>query len=104
MDAGKQFLTCSCGCTRDRSSARLAVPPDGVTGARILSRDRSVAVVDALHRRGKMKAIVRDTYGSADVLELRSINTPVVEDDDVLVQVHAAGVDQGVWHIIAGLP
>jgi NADPH:quinone reductase-like Zn-dependent oxidoreductase len=51
-----------------------------------------------------MKAIVRDTYGSADVLQLRSIDKPLVEDDDVLVQVHAAGVDQGVWHIMAGLP
>jgi NADPH:quinone reductase-like Zn-dependent oxidoreductase len=51
-----------------------------------------------------MKAIVRDKYGSADVLELRDIDTPVVGDDDVLVRVHAAGVDQGVWHVMAGLP
>jgi NADPH:quinone reductase-like Zn-dependent oxidoreductase len=51
-----------------------------------------------------MKAIVRDTYGSADVLELRDIDTPVVGDDEVLVRVHAAGVDQGVWHVMAGLP
>jgi hypothetical protein len=29
---------------------------------------------------------------------------PMVGDDDVLVQVHAAGVDQGVWHLMAGLP
>src|SRR5712692_811958 len=51
-----------------------------------------------------MKAIVQDTYGSPDVLELREIDKPVVEDDDVLVRVHAAGVDQGVWHLMAGLP
>jgi NADPH:quinone reductase-like Zn-dependent oxidoreductase len=51
-----------------------------------------------------MKAIVRDTYGSADVLELRDIDRPVVGDDEVLVRVCAAGVDQGVWHIMAGLP
>jgi NADPH:quinone reductase-like Zn-dependent oxidoreductase len=51
-----------------------------------------------------MKAIVRDTYGSADVLELRDINEPVAEHDEVLVRVHAAGVDQGVWHVMAGLP
>ena len=38
-----------------------------------------------------MKAIVNDKYGSADdVLELRNIDTPVVEDDQVLVRVHAA--------------
>jgi NADPH:quinone reductase-like Zn-dependent oxidoreductase len=51
-----------------------------------------------------MKAIVRDRYGSADVLELRDIDRPVVGDDEVLVRVRAAGVDQGVWHVMAGLP
>ena len=51
-----------------------------------------------------MKAIVQDTYGSPDVLELRDIDKPVVGDDDVLVCVHAAGVDRGVWHLMTGLP
>jgi len=51
-----------------------------------------------------MKAIVRDTYGSSDVLELREIDKPEIADDEVLVRVHAAGVDRGVWHIMTGLP
>src|SRR5687768_15575395 len=51
-----------------------------------------------------MKAIVRDTYGSPDVLELRDIDKPEIEDDEVLVRIHAAGVDRGVWHIMRGLP
>jgi NADPH:quinone reductase-like Zn-dependent oxidoreductase len=51
-----------------------------------------------------MKAIVQDTYGSPDVLQLREIDKPVVGADDVLVQVRGAGVDQGVWHLMAGLP
>ena len=51
-----------------------------------------------------MKAIVQDRYGSTDVLELREIDRPVVGDDDVLVRVHAAGVDPGVWHLMTGLP
>jgi NADPH:quinone reductase-like Zn-dependent oxidoreductase len=51
-----------------------------------------------------VKAIVRDTYGSTDVLELRDIDKPEIADDEVLVRVHAAGVDQGVWHVMAGLP
>ena len=51
-----------------------------------------------------MKAIVQDIYGSPDVLQLREIDKPVVGEDDVLVHVHAAGVDQGVWHLMAGLP
>ena len=51
-----------------------------------------------------MKAIVQDAYGSTDVLELRDIDKPVIADDEVLVRVHAAGVDRGVWHVMTGLP
>ena len=51
-----------------------------------------------------MKAIVQDTYGSADLRELRDINKPVVGDNDVLVRVHAAGVNPGVWHAMTGIP
>jgi NADPH:quinone reductase-like Zn-dependent oxidoreductase len=51
-----------------------------------------------------MKAIVQDNYGSADVLEFREVERPVVGDDDLLIRVHAAGVDPGVWHLMTGLP
>ena len=51
-----------------------------------------------------MKAIVQDRYGSAEVLELRDIDPPAVGDDEVLVRVHAAGLDPGVWHLMTGLP
>jgi NADPH:quinone reductase-like Zn-dependent oxidoreductase len=51
-----------------------------------------------------MKAIVQDTYGPADVLELRDIDKPGLKDDEVLVRVHAAGLDRGVWHLMPGLP
>jgi NADPH:quinone reductase-like Zn-dependent oxidoreductase len=51
-----------------------------------------------------MKAIVRDTYGSADDLELRDIDKPELGDDEVLVHVHAAGVGRDVWHVMTGLP
>src|ERR687889_387655 len=51
-----------------------------------------------------MKAMVRDTYGSPDVLELREIDIPEIADDEVLVRVHAAGVGRDVWHVMRGLP
>jgi NADPH:quinone reductase-like Zn-dependent oxidoreductase len=51
-----------------------------------------------------MKAIVQDSYGSPDVLELRDIDRPEIEDEEVLLGVHAAGVDRGVWHLMTGLP
>ena len=51
-----------------------------------------------------MKAVVQYTYGSADVLEFRDIDTPGIARDEVLIRVRAAGVSRGVWHIMTGLP
>jgi NADPH:quinone reductase-like Zn-dependent oxidoreductase len=51
-----------------------------------------------------MKAIVQDTYGSTEVLQLRDVAKPTPEDGEVLVRVHAAGLDRGVWHVMTGLP
>jgi NADPH:quinone reductase-like Zn-dependent oxidoreductase len=51
-----------------------------------------------------MKAIVQDRYGTADVLELRDIDQPVVGDDDVLLRVLAASAFIGDWHIMTGMP
>ncbi|MBE1490422.1 NAD(P)-dependent alcohol dehydrogenase [Plantactinospora soyae] len=51
-----------------------------------------------------MKAIARDAYGPADLLELRDLDTPPIGDDEVLVEVRAAGVDPGVWILMTGRP
>lgn len=51
-----------------------------------------------------MKAIVQDKYGSAEVLEFRDVPAPSIGDNDVLVQVVAAGVDRGAWHFMTGQP
>jgi hypothetical protein len=53
-----------------------------------------------------MTAIVQDGYGPApeDVLRIADIDIPTVGDGKVLVRVHAASVDRGTWHIMAGLP
>jgi NADPH:quinone reductase-like Zn-dependent oxidoreductase len=53
-----------------------------------------------------MRAVVQDHYGSApeDVLRLAQIDKPCMGPGQVLVRVHAASVDRGTWHIMAGLP
>src|SRR4051795_3060811 len=51
-----------------------------------------------------MKAIVRDRYGSADVLRLSEVEVPEVGEEEVLVRIRAAGLDRGAWHVMAGLP
>ena len=51
-----------------------------------------------------MKAIFHDSYGSTDVLEFRDLDPPHMGDDEVLVRVHAAGVNRGDGLAVEGIP
>ena len=51
-----------------------------------------------------MRAIVQDAYGSSDVLRLAEIDRPEIAANEVLVDVAAAGMDRGTWHLMAGKP
>jgi NADPH:quinone reductase-like Zn-dependent oxidoreductase len=53
---------------------------------------------------GTMRAIVQDTFGTTDTWQLADIPKPVIEPDEVLVRVHAAGLDRGTWHMMTGRP
>ena len=50
-----------------------------------------------------MKAIVRDTYGTPDVLKLAEVEKPELPDDRVLVRVHAASLARGDWYTLSGI-
>jgi len=52
----------------------------------------------------RMWAITHSRYGSAEVLRIREIDRPAIGDDEVLIQVRAAGLDRGTWHFMTGLP
>ncbi len=51
-----------------------------------------------------MKAIILSSYGPADRLELKEVETPVPKENQVLVKVHAASVNPMDWHIMRGDP
>jgi NADPH:quinone reductase-like Zn-dependent oxidoreductase len=51
-----------------------------------------------------MKAVVRDRYGSTDVLAVQDVERPVAGEGEVLVRVRAAGLDRGAWHVMTGQP
>jgi NADPH:quinone reductase-like Zn-dependent oxidoreductase len=51
-----------------------------------------------------MRAVLQAGYGSADVLRLDRISRPEIGSGEVLLRVHAAGLDRGTWHLMAGKP
>jgi len=51
-----------------------------------------------------MRAVIQDRYGSSEVLRLARVARPVIADNEVLVQVHAAGLDRGTEHLMTGKP
>ena len=78
--------------------------PNATTSAPV-----TAVMADHGHRPGTgrettMQAIVQDRYGSADVLELADIDRPVPAGNEVLMQVQAAGLHRGDWHVMTGLP
>jgi NADPH:quinone reductase-like Zn-dependent oxidoreductase len=51
-----------------------------------------------------MRAAVRDSYGSPDVVELRELEKPELTDDGVLVRVRATSVNPADWYGVLGRP
>jgi NADPH:quinone reductase-like Zn-dependent oxidoreductase len=54
--------------------------------------------------RPPMRAVIQDAYGTADVLRLGELPRPMIGEHDVLVAVHAAGLDRGTEHLMTGKP
>jgi NADPH:quinone reductase-like Zn-dependent oxidoreductase len=51
-----------------------------------------------------MQAITQDQYGSSEVLRLDRVRRPAIADNEVLVEVQAAGLDRGTEHLMTGKP
>jgi NADPH:quinone reductase-like Zn-dependent oxidoreductase len=51
-----------------------------------------------------MKAVVMESYGSPEVLELRDVAKPTPRAGEVLVRVHAASINDWDWGLLHGVP
>lgn len=51
-----------------------------------------------------MRAVVRFRYGGVRVIEIEQILRTRIRADEVLLRVHAAGLDRGAWHLMTGRP
>jgi NADPH:quinone reductase-like Zn-dependent oxidoreductase len=69
-----------------------------------LLMERSILAEAPAQESTTMKAIIFEKYGSPEVLQLREIDRPVVDDDAVLVRVRAASVNALDWHRMRGWP
>lgn len=47
-----------------------------------------------------MKAAYYETYGPPEVVQLKEVEKPVLADDEVLVKIRAASVNQYDWHLL----
>jgi NADPH:quinone reductase-like Zn-dependent oxidoreductase len=51
-----------------------------------------------------VKAIVQNSYGTPDALELKEIDKPVMKDNSMLIRVHATSVNAGDYFSLKGSP
>jgi NADPH:quinone reductase-like Zn-dependent oxidoreductase len=51
-----------------------------------------------------MKAVVRESYGPPDVLELQEIEKPIPKDNEILIKVNSASVNRADSHGLRGTP
>lgn len=69
-----------------------------------MTNPRSAKSADNPATADTMQAIVQDGYGPVDVLRRGRIARPEIAENEVLVRVHAAGMDRGTWHMMTGRP
>src|SRR5215469_3083214 len=75
-------------------------PPRSVAKERTMSANATIPTAP----KRTMKAIVHTRYGSPKVLQLTDVETPVPQEGEVLVRVHAASVNASDWHAMRGKP
>ena len=51
-----------------------------------------------------MRAVVHEKYGSPDVLEVKEVQKPIPNDDQVLIKVQAASLNFGNLVLLKGEP
>jgi NADPH:quinone reductase-like Zn-dependent oxidoreductase len=52
----------------------------------------------------RMRAVTQAGYGGPETLTTTRVDVPTPSGGQVLVEVAAAGIDRGVWHLVTGRP
>jgi NADPH:quinone reductase-like Zn-dependent oxidoreductase len=62
------------------------------------------ATTSPLDQEVTMKAVIHHRYGTSEVLHVSDVAVPEPGDQEVLIKVHAAGLDRGTEHLMTGKP
>src|SRR5262245_45085245 len=74
------------------------------TSLSLKSVPTAVRIPGAFARSQPMRAVLQAGYGGTGVLRAGTTERRVPGEGEVLVRVHAAGVDRGTWHLMTGRP
>jgi NADPH:quinone reductase-like Zn-dependent oxidoreductase len=66
--------------------------------------DHSKYAIDTSTKATTMYAITQRTYGTTSTWSYGPAPRPTIASDQVLVEVRAAGLDRGTWHLMTGKP
>lgn len=51
-----------------------------------------------------IKGLIRAEYGDSELLQIATLERPLPRENEVLIRVKAAGLDDGQWHLMTGRP
>ena len=86
----------STSTTASATTAASAATIAGAASASSASRTNESATT--------MRAAVQRRYAGPDEIRVEAVPVPQPDEGEVVVEVHAAGVDRGVWHLATGRP
>jgi NADPH:quinone reductase-like Zn-dependent oxidoreductase len=77
---------------------------DALSSSMPISRALSARPSAAVNEAAAIRAVVQTGYGGPEVLTVGTTARPSPGEGEVLVEVHAAGMDRGTWHLTTGRP
>jgi NADPH:quinone reductase-like Zn-dependent oxidoreductase len=69
-----------------------------------MTTDQALAAQHDTMKPGTMRAAVQLRYAGPEHISLATLPRPSLRPDQVLIEVHAAGVERGAWHLATGKP
>lgn len=86
-------------------NASTAAQAAAATSAASIAAAASASAPAEPHRpAATMQAVVQRRYAEPEAMTLETVERPEPAADEVLIEVRAAGVDRGQWHLVTGHP